>query len=130
MFWSHKVLRWFTPHQIACGLVLVIASVISGNWWPSWLLLLAYCLGLLAALGQLVRARPTRSARALRTVQYLLVMQLAIFAGFLRFLPRQSARPLGALDAHLSARRRNAVCAEPSDAKWSEWEPYHPAGGR
>lgn len=83
MFWSHKVLRWMTPHlsisllAVGCGMLLEK---------PLWLW--ACSLGVACVAGSAGWcARKSRAtwARPFRLVGYFLVMQVALFTGFLRF---------------------------------------------
>jgi cellulose synthase/poly-beta-1,6-N-acetylglucosamine synthase-like glycosyltransferase len=85
-FWSHKVLRWFTPHLMLLGLTLSIASALSDRPAAGLLFVALYAaFATAAALGLLLRKSAAAPARLLRGVQYLLAMQAALFAGFLRF---------------------------------------------
>jgi cellulose synthase/poly-beta-1,6-N-acetylglucosamine synthase-like glycosyltransferase len=85
-FWSHKVLRWFTPHLLILG--LVSAGIIAAlERAPLAFAILAGYAGLaLAALAGLgCKNRPGLLCKLFRSVHYLLAMQAAILAGFLRF---------------------------------------------
>lgn len=85
MFWSHKVIRWFTPHLL---LVWLWASVVA-----RWLAVA----GLLLVLLYRVRERAGASsggslgrllddvARGVRGLEHFVVMQVALLAGFLRY---------------------------------------------
>jgi len=92
-FWSHKVLRWFSPHLI---LVLLIAGWISlsssirvnpiaVSAFPYLITPLAIS-GLIAAWGLAGLLRRFRACpRPLRLVDHFMAMQAALFAGCLRF---------------------------------------------
>jgi cellulose synthase/poly-beta-1,6-N-acetylglucosamine synthase-like glycosyltransferase len=71
-FWSHKVLRWFTPHLMLAGLGLAAAGAVSHRPIPGWI-----TLGLYAALAA--------AAFSVRGIRYFLTMQAALFVGFVRF---------------------------------------------
>ena len=92
-FWSHKVLRWFTPHLMLLLLAAGWLSVsVSAQVVPSGvpalprLLTPALLTVLLVAwaLGGMLR-RFSLCPRPLRLVDHFLSMQAALFAGFLRF---------------------------------------------
>jgi cellulose synthase/poly-beta-1,6-N-acetylglucosamine synthase-like glycosyltransferase len=79
MFWSHKVLRWFTPHM-GVGVLWMsgywllagddrVAGVLLGS-----LLVIAIMAGL-----------TKRGRKGCQLFAYFLVIQVALFAGFLRF---------------------------------------------
>jgi cellulose synthase/poly-beta-1,6-N-acetylglucosamine synthase-like glycosyltransferase len=93
MFWSHKVLRWFTPHLLVAGgglLSCLVVRLLSqdaeappssasqqlSNLTTGFLLLLA----LVSAVWLSKRGR-----KGLKLLGYFLTMQAALFAGFLRF---------------------------------------------
>ena len=113
MFWSHKVLRWFTPHLLLAALALTLAlyaavtirlrvrsdglgmvghlSAVGGGKWvaaqfAAWLSLagLAVLAGGAIAGGALRRVRSPLT-KPLRLCHYFVLMQLALFVGFLRF---------------------------------------------
>ena len=83
-FWSHKILRWFTPHLMI--LLAVVATVILVNGTGTVVTgaagILAAGAGfvLLAVMGRLIGP----SSR-LKAFEYFLSMQTALFAGFLRY---------------------------------------------
>lgn len=86
LFWSHKVLRWFTPHLMLAGALLAAAASVQTAGWPGLVFLSIYvAFGLAALLGQSSPVRAGRTAQMLRGVHYLLAMQAAIFVGFIRF---------------------------------------------
>jgi len=78
MFWSHKVLRWFTPHML---LLLALCSLFAvGRGTPvAEFMLAGISVFLLCALAG------TR-VKALAVFRHFVVMLAALFAGFLRFL--------------------------------------------
>ena len=85
LFWSHKVLRWFTPHLMLAGVLLAgISALQSESWLGPFFLALYAGFGIAALLGR-SRMRKGRLMQILRGIQYLLTMQTAIFAGFVRF---------------------------------------------
>jgi len=85
-FWSHKVLRWFTPHLMLAGILLALAGGIAGQAPLAKAILVFYAgLGLAAWFGRASRPHTGPLMQLLRGVQYLMTMQVAIFAGFLRF---------------------------------------------
>ncbi len=85
MFWSHKVLRWFTPHLLILSAVVGVLGWAGGGRpsvvWASRVALLPPALCLAALVMGAGRRRPT----ALRGAFYFVVMQAALFVGFLRF---------------------------------------------
>ncbi|MEI6970802.1 MAG: glycosyltransferase [bacterium] len=89
MFWSHKVLRWLTPHMI----LLVVGLAVGGVWTTEGLEMMLSAsvlaaMGLflgLAAVGRMLRGSRGRVLALFRLCDYFLIMQAAIFAGFLRF---------------------------------------------
>ena len=96
-FWSHKVLRWFTPHVMILAAALALWRVIWGGGvaWSftsplSLVVVAGGCLLLLAAAaGRLVRSLRLDAVRPFRLfllADHFLTMQLAVLAGFLRFL--------------------------------------------
>ena len=85
-FWSHKVLRWFTPHLL---LVMSLAAAVALLMGAS---LFAYCvLGCVvfflaaSALGRACRGLRSPVVTPFRLCDYFATMQAAIFVGFLRY---------------------------------------------
>jgi cellulose synthase/poly-beta-1,6-N-acetylglucosamine synthase-like glycosyltransferase len=87
IFWSHKVLRWLTPH-------LVILLVASGCWvvaeWvrsasASVVNLAGIGLAIVLVLGFMVCWGSRWGRKGFKLVSYFIVMQAALFFGFLRF---------------------------------------------
>jgi cellulose synthase/poly-beta-1,6-N-acetylglucosamine synthase-like glycosyltransferase len=101
MFWSHKVLRWFTPHLLVgwltlYGLWLLGVGGSGGETWPircgspfsagSLALGLPVVIACLAGgIGWLVGTSGWRWAVPFRLANYFLVMQAALLVGFVRF---------------------------------------------
>ena len=96
-FWSHKVLRWFTPHL----LLLLAAAAVGGVVFPPSgghsggvvtrvvpraVLAALVLAGLLWLGGRFARRSRGGGAALLRQCDYFLTMQAALFAGFIRFL--------------------------------------------
>lgn len=89
LFGSHKVLRWITPHLMLTGAAVVLLLEL-GPFGPS---LFVHCIAaayaLLLSCALLDRTFPslrrTRLAAPLRVVAYFVVIQAALFAGFLRY---------------------------------------------
>ncbi len=96
-FWSHKILRWYTPHlmlfTVAVAVPVSVATVCAGH--PlTHAALLAHAVsagillaGLAAVAGRLGRRRP-RCGRLLRLcglIDHFITMQAALFVGFSRF---------------------------------------------
>ncbi|MEI6168128.1 MAG: glycosyltransferase family 2 protein [bacterium] len=91
MFWSHKVLRWFTPHLLVAGGALLGCLVV--RWLsqdaeapPSssthqLINLTTVCLLALASAVVITK----RGRKGLKLLGYFLAMQAALFVGFLRF---------------------------------------------
>lgn len=91
MFWSHKVLRWFTPHLLILLIVMswfvLIARVVEGGGWSVGLVVggVAQALLLAAPVGILAAKWRGRAAGALRLAWYFVYIQAAMLVGFLRF---------------------------------------------
>jgi hypothetical protein len=86
LFWSHKVLRWFTPHLVLAGVFLtVVAAFVSRTPAGAVFLGLYAAFGIAAAMGRQNLIRGGRAAQILRGLHYLATMNAAIFVGFLRF---------------------------------------------
>ncbi|MFU8779896.1 MAG: glycosyltransferase [Kiritimatiellia bacterium] len=92
-FWSHKVLRWFTPHFYLLGCSLAIGTILS---MPAALAhriilpaaFLATALGCILVLGlsQWIPATPRQPAsKLLAGIHHFVMMQAALFAGFIRY---------------------------------------------
>ena len=102
MFWSHKVLRWFTPHMLLALLILSISSTLSSalhcaqfSNTPTLqhsitpllqsLPLLFFLAGGIARLLRNTNWANLSLLRPLRLLDHFLTMQAALFAGFLRY---------------------------------------------
>jgi cellulose synthase/poly-beta-1,6-N-acetylglucosamine synthase-like glycosyltransferase len=85
-FWSHKVLRWFTPHLMLAGFALAFAGATSNSPAVGFVTLAFYAGAAVSALlGVLLGRRGGLIGTLLGGIHYLLAMQAALFAGFLRF---------------------------------------------
>jgi cellulose synthase/poly-beta-1,6-N-acetylglucosamine synthase-like glycosyltransferase len=91
MFWSHKVLRWFTPHMLLLLLAmtwwLLAVRISEGSGWSAGLAIggFAHLAVLASPLGLLAGAGRGVVPRALRMGWYFFYIQAAMLAGFLRF---------------------------------------------
>ena len=93
MFWSHKVLRWVTPHLgvllLAVSSGLLVAASRQETGVNRALLCIPCAAGvavcLMGVAGWFLRNSPMSWTRPLRLLGYFLAMQMALFAGFLRF---------------------------------------------
>lgn len=94
MFWSHKVLRWFTPHLLIAlvGLAAwVLWDACRGALRPGWMvagasaLICALAAALGCAGGRLLRRSRHALAKPLRCCEYFFTIQAALFVGFLRY---------------------------------------------
>jgi cellulose synthase/poly-beta-1,6-N-acetylglucosamine synthase-like glycosyltransferase len=84
MFWSHKALRWFTPHvAVALAVTLAVALGTTGlrDHTTTGLAVVAASLLAASAVGKVV----PRSGRAFRAAAHLVAMNAALLVGFLRF---------------------------------------------
>jgi cellulose synthase/poly-beta-1,6-N-acetylglucosamine synthase-like glycosyltransferase len=98
-FWSHKVLRWFTPHLLAlfagAGVVLFFHAWSNARWGLGAMaaqdvavavgVLFVLALGAAAAVGRWARAAGSSWLSAFRLCDHFVTMQAALFCGFLRF---------------------------------------------
>jgi cellulose synthase/poly-beta-1,6-N-acetylglucosamine synthase-like glycosyltransferase len=87
MFWSHKVLRWFTPHLLVASFVVAWTWGATAQVW-GWTPGSVAAVGLHACilLGLFGVFAPDRgAARVLRSGWYFIFIQSAMFVGFLRF---------------------------------------------
>ncbi len=86
LFWSHKVMRWFTPHLALAGAILALVGAFCYRTPIAVLFLALYAaFGIATAIGRQQFVRGGRIMQIFRGLQYLAAMQAAIFAGFLRF---------------------------------------------
>jgi cellulose synthase/poly-beta-1,6-N-acetylglucosamine synthase-like glycosyltransferase len=85
MFWSHKVLRWFTPHLLlamaAAAAVAWLRGRGAGGFMGKAVTALFVAMLLAAAVG---RAAPG-AGRLFRSCEHFVAMNAALFAGFVRF---------------------------------------------
>lgn len=87
-FWSHKILRWLTPHAlIALTLVCLLPIALFDAWSGVGPVVLgglgAFCI--LAAVGRGVRQSQSRILALPRLCEHFLTMQAALLVGFMRF---------------------------------------------
>jgi cellulose synthase/poly-beta-1,6-N-acetylglucosamine synthase-like glycosyltransferase len=89
-FWSHKVLRWLTPHLLLSCLVANVALVALGGGW-FWQLTLLGQLGLplLGGLDWLLRKLGGPHLAGLRFVRHFYLMNAALLVGWWRYVRRQ-----------------------------------------
>ena len=87
IFWSHKVLRWFTPHLlcVVCGITLwmVIKWVMAEEGWVLNLTGVAVAFAILG--GLLLYDAWSRFTKLADLVYYFIAMQAALLFGFFRF---------------------------------------------
>ena len=87
IFWSHKVLRWLTPHLMI--LLLGVSCWLIGEWmWKSegWVVNLAG-VGVASVwlAGMVAHETSSRCRKLFGLAWYFCAMQAALFVGFLRF---------------------------------------------
>jgi cellulose synthase/poly-beta-1,6-N-acetylglucosamine synthase-like glycosyltransferase len=86
MFWSHKVLRWFTPHLVLSAILLAaIQGLLMRDGLGTAVLWLYAAVGLAALAGMACGERKGPARQILRGIQYLIAIHTAIFVGFVRF---------------------------------------------
>ena len=89
MFFSHKVLRWFSPHLLlalfAVSLGLLIRGTDGIRTDRGLIGVLALLFLTAAVIGRLLRGSSAAVARPFQLCAYFLAMQAALFQGFLRF---------------------------------------------
>lgn len=96
-FWSHKILRWFTPHLILLTLIPSVIIVACSAFRPlppsveAAAITIVFGAALLlasAATGRLSRRRHTHNplVRLCRGTDHFVTMQAALLAGYLRYL--------------------------------------------
>jgi cellulose synthase/poly-beta-1,6-N-acetylglucosamine synthase-like glycosyltransferase len=86
-FFSHKVLRWWTPFFVLTGTICVLLLLLTlGNHWatPLFALLLGFVPALAAA--DFALASLGVHLRVLRGLRYFLAMNAALLVGFFRYL--------------------------------------------
>lgn len=88
IFWSHKVLRWFTPH------LMIILFIDALTYWLGWQsstpidrfhLVFGVPILVLAVIGYVVRGRRLPGFSIPSGCLYFFTMQLALLFGFLRY---------------------------------------------
>lgn len=85
-FFSHKILRWITPHLILTGTLCVALLALSGNqMYQILLVLLGVCMFLLPLLDVLL-VRMGIQLLILRGIRYFWMMNLALFSGWINYL--------------------------------------------
>ncbi len=86
-FFSHKVLRWWTPFFILIGSTCVLLLIITlGNHWASTSLAILLVLPGILVLTDLFLEPLGLHLRPLRALRYFLAMNLALLVGFYRYL--------------------------------------------
>ncbi len=85
MFWSHKVLRWFTPHLALLVAVTAILTVAGPGGWQGMQAAAAF---MVLAAGFVFSSAALLPGAAGRAVRHFIIMQAAMFAGFLRYIGR------------------------------------------
>ena len=86
-FWSHKILRWFTPHLLM--VLLALLAVLLVQWLiavPGWAINLAAVAVALAYLIGLVLVHSSApAAKVYDLASYFMIIQAALFVGFIKF---------------------------------------------
>lgn len=86
-FFSHKVLRWWTPFFILTGAIAgALLVVILGNHWASLVLLSLMAVLVSLVVLDLLLAPMGIHFKVLRGLRYFLAMNTALLVGFYRFL--------------------------------------------
>lgn len=83
-FWSHKILRWFTPHLLVLLTVTALVNLVCGSGFGA----LSAGAILIAGAGFIVLAvigRFMGASSRLKAFDYFITMQVALFTGFLRY---------------------------------------------
>jgi cellulose synthase/poly-beta-1,6-N-acetylglucosamine synthase-like glycosyltransferase len=96
-FWSHKILRWFTPHMVM--ILLLIGSVVygpcfvAGTWNHGQMVIGVVLIGVLALivvglLGGLLQRHKRLGllGRIFMVANHFLTMNVALFVGFIKFM--------------------------------------------
>lgn len=86
VFVGHKLLRWLTPLLVLAGIALGLVAGLEWSEWGKWVWsmftgLVAYTVLLRAGLAQVLNGIP-----GLRALHHLLLMNLALGLGFVRYL--------------------------------------------
>ncbi|MDD4869236.1 MAG: glycosyltransferase family 2 protein [Kiritimatiellae bacterium] len=90
MFWSHKVLRWFTPHIMMILFSVSLLAIIKYGWFYGKCLPLVLLIGMAGLIFSSLFVRmlsPSASPISyfFRLCNYFLVMNIALIAGSFRF---------------------------------------------
>jgi cellulose synthase/poly-beta-1,6-N-acetylglucosamine synthase-like glycosyltransferase len=85
-FWSHKILRWFTPHLLVGMVALAGLGFLSGECLVSRVVQVAVLAGLGVGMLCLVAERVRPGLVGISHVSHFMSMQAALMAGFIRFL--------------------------------------------
>ncbi len=91
-FWSHKVLRWLTPHAVLFLVASSLFIVVEEGFCPASYLSLAVLVGtmvfvLFSGIGKMIGpAVDNFVGRSFRMCNYFLTMNMALLAGSVRFL--------------------------------------------
>ncbi len=86
-FFSHKVLRWITPHLLLIGAACWVAVILlTGNYWAGLLLVVVTATaGITMVIEPALAFFGIHSTRV-RALRYFAAMNLALLLGFFRFL--------------------------------------------
>jgi len=87
MFWSHKVLRWFTPHIMLLVLLVSSVLVLSGaeNFFARAVMVALGTLCGCGLVGAMTRRNRSMLFRFCQLCDHFLAMQAALFVGFMQF---------------------------------------------
>ena len=81
-FW-HKVMRWYTPHLLFLLALICSIAALEGSRMASALILAALFVMILTLAGRML---PGKAGRRFNAVAYFLMMQMAIFVGWIKYL--------------------------------------------
>ena len=86
-FWSHKVLRWFTPHLMIVGLAIGLGFLCASEagWMRRGIGIASAALLVAGAAGALAGRARASLLLPFRLCFYFLAMQAALFCGFVRY---------------------------------------------
>ncbi len=85
-FFSHKVLRWVTPHLILAGSISVLLLALAGNQFYQILLVLLGTGMIILPLMDVLLLRVGIQLLILRGIRYFWMMNLALFSGWIYYL--------------------------------------------
>lgn len=88
MFWSHKVLRWFTPHILLILLACVWCwlMTLNNSYIVSLIVgILVACVCILIAVVRKSKVRESGVGKVVLLSEHFITMQAALFAGFIRY---------------------------------------------